>query len=187
MPGGLTEKLTRRELVDLVRFLSELGKVGKFAVGWERVVRTWRVMSDTAEARFRLRRTSYEMAATDDPAFSWNPVYSNVGGMLPLEEIPDLNVRNRVAPGARGVAFLRCRVNVTTPGKVKLILNGTDGLSLWVGTVPTEVKPETLLDLKKGTHRLTFSIDLSQRKAGLRIELTEPVESPAKADFINGK
>ncbi|MCH7988269.1 MAG: HEAT repeat domain-containing protein [Planctomycetes bacterium] len=187
MPGGLTEKLTRRELVDLVRFLSELGKVGKFAVGRERVVRTWRVMSDTPEARFRLRRTSYEMAATDDPAFSWNPVYSNVGGLLPMEEIPDLNVRNRLAPGARGVAFLRCRVNVTTPGKVKLILNGTEGLSLWVGTVPTEIRSETLLDLEKGTHRLTFSVDLSLRKTGLRIELVEPSGSPAIADFVNGK
>ena len=44
MPSGLTEKLTRSELVDLVRFLSELGKVGKFAIGQERVARRWQVL-----------------------------------------------------------------------------------------------------------------------------------------------
>src|SRR5205823_123611 len=41
MPEGLTDELTRTELVDLVRFLSELGKVGPYQVGKEKVVRRW--------------------------------------------------------------------------------------------------------------------------------------------------
>ncbi|MEX0867341.1 MAG: PVC-type heme-binding CxxCH protein, partial [Pirellulales bacterium] len=44
MPGGLVDTLTRDELVDLVRFLSELGKVGPFAVGQQPVVRRWQAM-----------------------------------------------------------------------------------------------------------------------------------------------
>ena len=39
MPEGLADSLTRTELVDLVRFLSELGKVGPFAVSKSRLVR----------------------------------------------------------------------------------------------------------------------------------------------------
>ena len=33
MPDGLADTLTRGELVDLVRFLSELGKVGPYSLG----------------------------------------------------------------------------------------------------------------------------------------------------------
>src|SRR5262249_48751694 len=39
MPSGLADELTRPELVDLVRFLSELGKVGPYSVGTRRVCR----------------------------------------------------------------------------------------------------------------------------------------------------
>ena len=46
MPAGLTEVLTRPELIDLVRFLSQLGKIGPFSAGTERVScavgRSWR-------------------------------------------------------------------------------------------------------------------------------------------------
>ena len=44
MPAGLTDTLTRDELVDLVRFLSELGKIGPYSVGQARVVRRWQVL-----------------------------------------------------------------------------------------------------------------------------------------------
>src|SRR5262249_28089278 len=44
MPAGLADGLTRSELVDLVRFLSELGKVGRYAVGTRRVCRRWQVL-----------------------------------------------------------------------------------------------------------------------------------------------
>src|SRR5437879_12604240 len=45
MPEGLADSLTRAELVDLVRFLSELGKVGPFVVSRSRLVRRWQVLS----------------------------------------------------------------------------------------------------------------------------------------------
>ena len=44
MPDGMVNELTRGELIDLVRFMSELGKVGgKYAIGKSRVVRRWQV------------------------------------------------------------------------------------------------------------------------------------------------
>ena len=51
MPVGLVDGLTRAELVDLVRFLSELGKVGPYAVSKQRLVRRWQVLADTPAAR----------------------------------------------------------------------------------------------------------------------------------------
>ncbi len=64
MPAGLADELTRPELVDLVRFLSELGKVGGYSVGTKRVLRRWEVAEGT----------------------SWRPVYTTVAGLLPPDE-----------------------------------------------------------------------------------------------------
>ena len=187
MPAGLTEKLTRRELVDLVRFLSELGKVGKFAISRERVVRRWRVMNDSADARFRLRRTSYQSASGDDPAYVWSPAYSKVEGGLPLSDIPELRVRNRVAAGTRGVGFVRCELDVTTPGKIALRLGDASALKLWLDGRPVETAEQTVLDLSRGLHRLTFSVDLASRKQPLRVAIETVPDSEARVQVVGGK
>ena len=54
MPAGLAEPLTRGELVDLVRFLSELGKIGPYSVGKARVVRRWQVLDNSQSVRTAL-------------------------------------------------------------------------------------------------------------------------------------
>src|SRR4029077_17930236 len=43
MPAGLADLLTDAEFLDLVRFMSELGKPGPYAVTAAPVVRRWRV------------------------------------------------------------------------------------------------------------------------------------------------
>ena len=63
MPAGLADLLTEQEFLDLVRFLSELGKPGPYAVGPAPLVRRWRVQEGTA----------------------WLPVYTRVSGDLPVE------------------------------------------------------------------------------------------------------
>ena len=84
MPAGLVDSLTRQELVDLVRFLSELGKVGPFAVDNQPRVRRWKQLLWTQDGHRRLNRTSFDTAASDDPALSWGSAYSQVNGDLPL-------------------------------------------------------------------------------------------------------
>jgi len=66
MPRGLAQDLRRDELVDVVRFLSELGVSESYSVPTERFVRTWSV---------QMRE-------------SWSTAYSRVDGSLPLDEIP---------------------------------------------------------------------------------------------------
>jgi len=48
MPANLADALTRQELVDLVRFLSELGRPGPFALGTAPVARRWEVLDRDA-------------------------------------------------------------------------------------------------------------------------------------------
>jgi putative heme-binding domain-containing protein len=94
MPSGLADLLTEREFLDLVRFLSELGKPGPFAAGHAPVVRRWRVREGGSSA--------------------WTPAYGRVSGDLPLEGITAARAEVEVtAPGrfrvrlnsARGLAL----------------------------------------------------------------------------------
>ena len=182
MPEGLVDELTDEQLAALVRFMSELGRTPEYTVSREPMARTWRVMQATNDAAFRLRRTSYATAATDDPAFKWATRYSRVDGALPDHDIPIVAVRNRVAAGNRGVGFVRCQILLETAGTVAFRLNDMSGLELRIGPKPVQLAQKMLLDLPAGSHRLTFSIDPEKRQEELTLKLI-PAETTAVVKF----
>jgi hypothetical protein len=186
MPEGLADGLTRRELVDLVTFLSQLGKPGDYNIGQARVVRTWRTLARTLEAADRLRHHGIETAAVDDPAFQWTSAYSTVDGSLPINDAALVQVYHGGAAGPSQYRFVRATVEVTSPGKVGLKLNDAAGLLAWAGERKLEVSPLMTLDLPAGTHAITFAIEPG-RQAPLRVELVDVEGSGAQARVVNGK
>jgi hypothetical protein len=178
MPEGLADPLTRAELVDLVRFLSELGKVGPYAVSKARLVRRWQVLEPTREAQALLARTRFASAAGNDPALTWAPAYSKVSGTLPPDAIPAV---------LKKVSFVRCQLDASTGGKVKVLLNSSKGLTLWLDKEPIEAREEIVLDLTAGVHTLTFALDLNKRPEGLRCELGDVSASRARVRIVLGK
>src|SRR5262249_5126330 len=126
MPDGLVDPLTRAELVDLVRFLSELGKAGPYAASKARLARTWQVLEATPAARGILEGRP-EGAVSAAPVMRWQPVYSQVNGVLPLEKLPAIQFT--ASPATATV--IRCRLDVSTPGPVRLTLNSAEGVSLF--------------------------------------------------------
>ena len=187
MPAGLTAQLTRQEIVDLVKFLSQLGKIGKFAVSRKRVVRTWRVLVANRASHFRLRRTGYHTAASDDPQLTWSPAYSRVEGSLPLTDLNEFRLRYLAKKGYRGHGFVRFFLKVTQPGDVCLKFNSPTGLMMWLGTSPKKVGSTTTLKLTKGTHRITLAVDLKTRKESLQVELVDVPDSKAVVNLVGGK
>ena len=129
MPEGLADSLTRGELVDLVRFLSELGKVGPYTVNQSRLVRRWRVLEPTAQARQLLQRAGFAAAAGAEPALAWSPAYSTVSGVLPLDALLPLG------EDSNRFAVVQCQLEASSPGRVRLRLNSGKGLaSGWTAT-----------------------------------------------------
>ncbi|MFM7070509.1 MAG: PVC-type heme-binding CxxCH protein [Planctomycetota bacterium] len=187
MPNGTVDALTRAELVDLVRFLSEMGKVGDFAIGRARVARRWQTLAWTKEAHTALNRTSYDTAASDNPALTWEAAYSRVGGDLPFADLPTFQIHGNTPPAT----FVRTQLEATAGGRVEVRINDTAGLSLWLDGKPTPVANPLKLDLEPGPHTVTVAIDHSQRKSPLRLELADaPAENPSssgKAEWIGGK
>lgn len=183
MPEGLADPLTRGELVDLTRFLAELGKVGPYSIGQARVVRRWQVLEATPDARTLLNRTRLGSAASNDPALLWSAQYSMVNGTLPLDALPMLQFSKEVPP----TGFARCQLDASTGGKVKLFLNSPTGVTAWLNGNPVETGAEITLDLPQGVHTLTFAVDLKQRKEGLRCTLDDVAGSSARVRIVGGK
>jgi putative heme-binding domain-containing protein len=180
MPDGMTDPLTRQELLDLTRFLSELGK-GAYAATPGRAVRRWQALQPTKELTTVIHRERLG-AITSAANLSWAPAYSLVSGDLPLDAAPSF--KNREGMPASVVRF---QVEVTTAGKVKLAFNDPAGLSVWVGETPLDLAGDRVRELSQGLHTVTVAVDRRTRTTPLRAELEEVPGSAARARVVGGK
>jgi putative heme-binding domain-containing protein len=184
MPVGLTDPLTRSELVDLVRFLSELGKDGPYAVSNERVVRRWRVLSDTRSNARRLRSGNAAAVASDSESLDWLPAYSRVDGTLPVADIPALDAgRSRSSLGV-----VQFELDVSAAGKVQIALDSVAGLTVYLDGESVETAPAIEADLNRGRHVVTLAVELADRDQPLRVKLLDPADgTPATVQIVTGK
>ncbi|HTN73694.1 MAG TPA: PVC-type heme-binding CxxCH protein [Pirellulaceae bacterium] len=189
MPDGSVDTLTRAEVVDLARFLSELGKVGPYAIGQSRVARRFETLVPSKEAYTRLARTSFDTVAAIDPTLTWEPYYSLVSGELPVASTNAFELKNwgDEASGPKKVVFVRTELEVTAPGKTKLLLGNEKGLMLWLDGKPTSPQAAMVIDLSPGKHVLVVAANVTARPAALRLELADEPGSSAKVQWVGGK
>lgn len=148
MPDGLADQLqSRSEFLDLIKFISLLGKSGQYANDESPVIRKWRLIS-----------ASENGGMPDDDA-TWLPAYSKVSGELPMKDCPEDES-----------VFARGFVNVLVAGMIRLDVNAIDGLTLWVDGIRVN-DPADPIKLDHGRRTLTFEFNPKERKSGLRVEL----------------
>jgi putative heme-binding domain-containing protein len=187
MPEGLADALSRNELVDLVRFLSELGKVGPYAVRKAPLVRRWQVLESTQPAHELLQGTSFAAATGENPALHWLPAYSTVAGVLPLDALPPFAFTRWMTKEIQRYAFVRCQIDAPAAARSVLQLNSSTGLRLWLDNLPVQLSATTPLDLRAGRHTLMFVVDLDQRKEPLECQITDRPDSAAHVQIVTGK
>lgn len=189
MPEGLVDGLTRGELVDLVRFLSELGKVGNYSVGTTRIARTWEVLSATKTSSELVYRNSVAGVVSKPDGLIWSSEYTTVAGLLPLETLPDVYVRKKGEWSGidTQIGFARTRLEVGTAGEVLLSLNDTKGVQMWLDQQPVEAAKEMKLKVTPGTHVLTLAVNKKERGEGVRVELKDVAGSAAQGRWVLGR
>ncbi len=181
MPVGLADTLTRAELIDLVRFLSELGKVGPYAVSSAPVVRRWEVLTPTAQATARFEKGLDEAVCPgDEPGMTWASAYSQVSGQLPQASIPTIETGNG---GKLRVA--RCQCEVALAGPVALAMSGPVQ-GVWIDGQRIAQTDKPTVDLAAGTHTVTIVLG-SQTSDAARLELADVPGSPAQVQIVGGK
>lgn len=184
MPPGLSAQLRRDEFVDLVKFMSVLGKTGGLTAPKARLVRTWRVLEADKDVSATLRGQALGYAGREPGKLPWRPAYSTVAGELPLSDIP--LVRYFAGQQFRMMQF---GLEVLQPGKVVLQYPAAAGVSMWVGPQKIEVTQDHVtLDLPAGKHTITVAVEEGvYPHPTLRIELIDAPGGSAQAQLISGK
>ena len=183
MPDGLVDPLTQSELIDLTKFLSELGKVGPYAPNTARLFRKWEYIEGTGANTERFRRARIAVAAEKENGLTWTPTYTKVSGELPLNEIS----KYAVWQNTEQQSVIRCHIDVTTAGPVRLKLNEATGLTVFVNGKPTDGKAEFDVDLPVGQIPVTMIVDRGKRTTDVKLELLDAPNSPARAKPLGGK
>jgi len=182
MPQGLTKFLTHDEVLDLCKFVSELGKPGAYAIRTTPTIQRWRVLKEPGK-ELTGDVPNVEIVrefVLDAPASAWSTVYGSVGGTLPLDEI-------KLVPGST-VVYLQGEVETTEPGVVAFQIDSTEPASVWIDAEPFEAQRKFEKNLSTGRHTVTVRVQMSggQASPGIKIEVTKPSGSGAQFSVVNG-
>ncbi|MBL9143756.1 MAG: hypothetical protein JNM99_08745 [Verrucomicrobiaceae bacterium] len=171
MPPGLTASLREDEFIDLVSFLSKLGKEGDFKIAPNKYVRTWKTMGVMEQADIdHVRHDGLPNLNDRNYKFPWNLTISKVNGDLPLDELP---AAAKMYPWFPKIG--QFGLKLAGDGKVKLGLNETKGVIVVLdGEEVRDLKPQFELNLKAGSHLVSVVVtrDAGELKA-LRVEILE--------------
>ncbi|MFK7910204.1 MAG: PVC-type heme-binding CxxCH protein [Akkermansiaceae bacterium] len=131
MPPGLTAGLREDEFVDIVRFLSELGKEGDFKTGSRSFVRKWKVLKKHQLTLDQIRHLGSPVFAkpSEDHGYEWIDLVSRVNGELKTADVSSFEgVGERFRMGV-----MRFGLNPDKKGTITLKINDTTEMSLFDG------------------------------------------------------
>lgn len=182
MPQGLTKFLTHEEVLDLCKFVSELGKPGPYAIRTTPTIQRWRVLKEPAK-ELTGDVPNVEIVREfilDRPAADWSTAYGMVSGKLPLDELKVVAVND--------VLYLQGELDVTEPGVVAFQIDSTEPTNVWIDAEPFDAQKKIEKNLSTGRHTVTVRVQLTSGKSepGIKIELTKPAGSGGQFSVVNG-
>ncbi len=181
MPQGLTKFMTRSEVLDLAKFISELGKPGDYGIRKTPSIQRWRVLKKpakelTAEVPHLEHIRQFILGSSPE---EWGSVYGKVAGTLPLEEL---------RPGKTPtVLILQGEIQINEPGKLAFQISSTETFQAWVDTEAFESKTDIDATLEPGRHTITLRVEVSDREASsLKVDVQKPEGSTVQFEVIGG-
>ncbi|HCS52184.1 hypothetical protein [uncultured Rubinisphaera sp.] len=153
MPAGLTKFLTDQEFLDLVRYISALGKDPGYTMSADPTVYRWRVYQNppskvTGELfdDDSVRNMLFEYAPE-----KWQPLYAFASGNISMQEAREKTGGN--------VIFLMADFEVTVAGHISIDLTSTEGMTIWIDDKRVSATDLKNLHVDQGQHRLLLRLD----------------------------
>jgi len=166
MPEGLHHLLTQDELVDLVAFLSALGKPGDFVVNTRPTINRYRFL--TTEKW------------TGDPskiaADAWQSVYAFVDGTLPADALPQ----------APKTIVLRGDVEIVVAGKIGVRATSQANVQVVIHGKSINRNGQEFIDLPVGRHSIHMIIEDPSKLDKLVTEITKPDDAAVQFTIVGG-
>ena len=163
MPKGLAKFLTHDELIDLVKFISELGKPGDYAIRTVPTIQRWRFLrhAPSKNLRGQLSDEAPHTAQFEKQILGsnqWQPAYSKSAGALPLDELIEEDK----------FLYLQGELNMVDGGRVTFDITGVDKPLVWIDTDSHHGKSQVSAILNKGKHKLTLRVSPTAKGARSR-------------------
>ncbi|HLU48191.1 MAG TPA: HEAT repeat domain-containing protein, partial [Planctomycetota bacterium] len=170
MPAGLDHDMTRQELLDLLAFLTRLGKPGAYAVRSELTLRSWALLSKVPSSIAALSEKERIEAIRELSSSEWTRTSSMVSGDVPI-------------PHADAPVWAQSSLDVSTPGRVDLEVDCGRAIRVWVDgrpLAPTSKEHEEVLSvsLERGRRTLLFEV-APGRESRLRVTIHTPPDGGA--------
>ena len=168
MPNGILDPLTEPERLDLVAFLSQLGKPGDFDASKGGVARRWRIYPLThTDQQNGLGNSMWEKPLADK---MWQPTFALVNGTLTKRVIEEAS-RRSVWVGTLDI-FAATELQTAKAGPVKFNLDATAG-EVWIAGKRIGGTGESVTDLPAGTHRVLVRIDPKKVSDSISLKSSE--------------
>ena len=181
MPQGLTKFLTNDEVIDLIKFISELGKSGPFEIRKIQRIQRWHVMTNPPqELTGEVPHLEHirELVLNSTPE-QWTSAYGKVSGVLPLAEL-----RTGQSPSAM---ILQGDIQVNEAGKLAFALTSSEKFQVWLDDQPMDSKTQFEAQLEPGRHRVTLRIEPSVNESPeLKVEISRGQDSAAQFEVVGG-
>ena len=162
MPAGLLDPLDETEQLDLVAFLSRLGKPGDFDASKGGVARRWRLSNVVHTDQQNGQADWMWKKPLDDKR--WTEVLSRVNGDLTRTLMETATKANMWSSKIAVLAVTE--VQLSQPASVRFQLTATKGTELWVDGS----KVDGPVSLAAGTHRVLVRIDPNHIPDKIRLE-----------------
>ena len=180
MPPGLTASLRKDEFVDLVSFLSSLGKDGPYKVPNGRYVRNWRTLPADNKTSGLIRTKGIQYTLSGENELPWGSAYSLVNAGLPLSEIGINNGFNN------RLSIVKFGIEVSIAGKIGVRIPDIEGLQILTGGEMIDANKESHFNFRKGRHDIFMIVDRAVRNSDLVVELIDVKGSKGVAELIAG-
>ena len=175
MPTGVIDRLPMGEQIDLISFLSRLGKPGDFDASRGGVSRVYEVFAGT----HRVEQQGAERIVRGEVQDGWTPLLARVNGDVSAERLREMT-RQPVNIALVHV-YLRTRINVANSGEVTLEVAGPDTPAVWIDAAPVEGKGTFKSNLDAGEHTVLVRLDARELPETFRLsspDVTFTTERP---------
>lgn len=165
MPSGLLDALDTQEQLDLVAFLSQLGKPGDFDASQGGIARRW-WLAQTFHTDAQAGQDLWPIHAPLNDK-RWQPTLALVRGTLSAQLIAQ--VLKAEFWSARLGVYAATEIEVANPGNVRLTLDAGPGAELWIDGRRAGPAGDLTVALDAGRHRAVVRLEPKQMPDTVRL------------------
>ena len=162
MPSNLLDRVSRQDQLDLIRFLSQLGRPGEFDASRQTVARQVEIFPGT----HRFEQAGNAGVISGETKQGWKQLRTRVSGKIDRAMIEELTKQHFNISLVN--VYVRTEFQVASDSTVTFDLENREGAKLWIDGKPAG-KAGDAIKVGSGRHTLLLQIDARDLPQWLRI------------------